>query len=203
MKEKLTLYQQLMLEEILINIGIQPYVVIASDNREVLNICINEIQKRIDAIELIYDYPHGAFDYTSPPWLTEKLTIEYKNIILMNFDKAIEDRMKHERYNDSTRFYHNNMYDCAVFEQMIGYREFLRNASIIVPCSNKLSGGYINDLRCFARIWHFDNLEMQRCRYGENEEEIKNKIDYLRKINHNEEYKERIEKRLMPYNGRK
>lgn len=213
MDEKLTIYQQYMLEEIIYYIGAQPYIIMCSDDGEVLNKCIEEIINRIETIELLYEYPHLWGEYTTPEYLTRILTVEYKNIILMNFDKMIEERINSnlERYNDDNidafLDLSRNIYNVAVWEQMIGYREFLCNASMIVPCSNKSRSAYTNDLWNYAQIFCLDEAEELYCRLhkGENEDkdEIKTKIKRLRDIDYNARYKDRIENHLWPYDGRK
>lgn len=202
----MTIYQKLMLEMILFEVGTKPYIVISSDDDKILEKCVSEIKRRIDSIELLYDYPHLFGQYTTPEWLTKILTLEYKSIVLMDFDKKMEERIKNSRYNISNKdkFYlSGNMYDICVFEQMIGYREFLCNASIIVPCSNKLSNAYIEDLSNFSNVYHMDEAEKYITNIFSNTEEIKQRIKSLNKIDYNERYKDRIENHLWPYSGRK
>lgn len=211
MEEKLTIYQQYMLEEIIYNIGTKPYIIMCSDDNEVLNKCVEEILKRIDAIKPLYEYPHLWGEYTTPEWLTRILTVEYKSIILMNFDKMIEERINSnlERYNSDNvdNFFDlgGDIYNCAVWEQMIGYREFLCNASMIVPCSNKSKSAYTHDLWNYAQVFRLDEAEdlYWYVHKGENEDAIKTKIKRFRDIDYNARYKDRIENHLWPYDGRK
>lgn len=214
MKEKLTIYQQYMLEEIICYIGTQPYIIMCSDDNEVLNKCIEEILNRIEAIKPLYEYPHLWGEYTTPEWLTRILTVEYKNIMLMNFDKMIEERINSnlELYNDDNiaNFSHasgSGIYDIAVWEQMIGYREFLCNASMIVPCSNKSKNAYVYDLLNFTKVFRLDEAEdlYLYVHKGENEDknEIKTKIKRFRDIDYNARHDDRIKNHLWPYDGRK
>lgn len=211
MDETLTIYQQYMLEEIIYHIGTQPYIIMCSDDNEVLNKCVEEIIKRIEAIKVLYDYPHLWSEYTTPEYLTRILTVEYKSIILMNFDKMIEERINSnlERYNadniDNFFDLSRDIYNCAVFDQMIGYREFLCNASMIVPCSNKSKSAYTHDLWNYAEVFRLDEAKELYCRLrkGENEDEMKIKIKRLRNIDYNARYKDRIKNHLWSYDGRK
>ena len=183
--ENLNIYQEYTLYQILMRIGTQPYIAITSDNDELLDTFINEITKRIVKVKKVYDYPHEG-KYTTPEYLTKILTEDHDSLILMNFNKVIDNNIKY--YLSQNR---KISYDDAVYYQLIGFREYLKNASLIIPCSNKLTRGFFIDaqLRCFVQLFNLDNINYI------SEEEITGLVKRLRNIDYNQMNKE-IEKHL-------
>lgn len=199
MDERLNIYQQLMLENIIYYIGIQPYIVMCSDDDEILNVCVEEIVKRIDAIKCLYDYPHLFGQLVNAEWIERILTVEYKNIILMDFNKMMKERInsnfEHYNQNNINKYRHihaKTIYDMVVWDYMVCYRESLQNASLIVPCSGKLSRVDIKDFCGFIRVFHLDKAKEWCTRSIEDEDEIKEKIKMLRDTDYNDRYKDRI-----------
>ena len=72
-----------------------------------------------------------------------------------DFNKVIDNNIKY--YLSENR---KISYDDAVYYQLIGFREYLKNASLIIPCSNKLTRGFFIDaqLRCFVQLFNLDNI---------------------------------------------
>lgn len=54
--EDLSIYHKYILYQVLMSVGIQPYIAIISDNNELLNIFIDEITKRISKVRKLCDY---------------------------------------------------------------------------------------------------------------------------------------------------
>lgn len=200
MQEKLNLYQQYMLEIIINFIGTQPYIIMASDDEEVLNTCVEEIVKRIDAIKLLYDYPHLYGDHPDPEWLVKIPVREYKNIVLMNFNKMMEERFNSYQVGEAKFKYHVYGYRNYVYDYLIMHREYLRNTSIIVPCSNKVANDAMDvrrDLDSYSQYFYLDKAEEFDLLCGDNEDEIKEKIKILRGIDYNARHNDRIENFLQ------
>lgn len=210
MEEKLTIYQQYMLEDALFFIGSSPYVMICSDDNEILNYCQNEILKRIDYIKCIYDYPDAPLEFEIPKWLNEIINIEYKSMMFMNFDETIERRIKlnPEIYNEE--YINANVYpkftvdEYAAWVKLVYFREYLCGysvpivcghsisiekpiSSIIVLCSNKFKNIDVADLHGFIRIYSMDSRKSYL-----SEDEMKHYIENFRKIDYNNEHKEKI-----------
>lgn len=211
MEKKLTICQQYMLEQALFSIGTQPYIMMCSDDSDVLNNCMEEMLKRIEYIKCVSDYPRGAIEFTIPDWLNEILTVEYKSIILMDFDKRMEEKINSnpEMYNEE--FLEANVYpsttvdEYAAWRELVYFRDYLCGysipdsirviSSIIVFCSNKFKNVGVADLRDFINVYCLDDTK-SHC-FGVDEEEIKIRIKRLRQIDYNARHKDRIQK----YNG--
>lgn len=118
--------------------------------------------------------------------MTKILTEDHDSLILMNFNKVIDNNIKY--YLSGNR---KISYDDAVYYQLIGFREYLKNASLIIPCSNKLTREFFIDaqLRCFVQLFNLDNISPIF------EEEITGLVKRLRNIDYNQMNKE-IEKHL-------
>lgn len=207
MEEKLTIYQQYLLEEALFKISLSPYVMICSDDNEILNYCRNEMLKRIDYIKCVYDYPDAYDEFIIPEWLKEIL-MQYKSLMIMNFDEKIEKRIKsnpevyNEEYMKNANVYRLPNFtvdEYAAWTELGYFREYLGGystslnkvlSSVIVLCSNKFKKINATDLRDFMDIYCLDDAK-RYCRH-EDEETIKTYIKNLRQIDYNMRHKDNI-----------
>lgn len=187
--EDLSIYHKYILYQVLMSVGIQPYIAIISDNNELLNIFIDEITKRISKVRKLYDYSYNG-EYTTPEYLTKILVENHDIFILMNFDKVINEKV--EFYLTENR---KVSHDDAVYYQLIGFREYLRNASLIIPCSHRLTRGFFTDaqLGSFVQLYNLDDTSL----FNEyvDEEKIKKIVRRLEYIDYDQRNKE-IKKHL-------
>lgn len=187
--EDLSIYHKYILYQVLMSVGIQPYIAIISDNNELLNIFIDEITKRISKVRKLCDYSYKG-EYTTPEYLTKILVENHDIFILMNFDKVINEKV--EFYLTENR---KVSHDDAVYYQLIGFREYLRNASLIIPCSHRLTRGFFTDaqLGSFVQLYNLDDTSL----FNEyvDEEKIKKIVRRLEYIDYDQRNKE-IKKHL-------